>query len=264
MIVDTSDISGQMLATSGIWEPHVSAAMQNLLTSGDICVDVGASIGYFTLMASKLVGTAGHVYALEPSPETFAKLESNLALNDAPNVTALRVAAGASEGYALLSMPPRENAGKASIVGRVGDPLPGGRDSNRVTRVSMRALDSLITPVEWHKVRVVKIDVEGYEVEALRGLEPTFESGYKPTLIVEIHTSFKHETFGYMAELCSRFGLGARELVDDDRLDRLTVARSKIAELSVPVDLSSLPNGRNYTLLLYEQSAGSIAKPGHS
>lgn len=262
MIVDTSDISGQMLATSGIWEPHVSAAMQNLLTSGDTCVDVGANIGYFTLMASKLVGLQGHVYALEPSPETLARLESNLALNDTANVTSLRVAAGASEGYALLSMPPRENAGKAVIVGEVGDPLPCRHDSSQVRRVPMRTLDSVLPPATWHKVRVVKIDVEGYEVEVLRGLEPTLESGHKPTLIVEVHTSFKRGTFGYLADLCSRFGLEACELVDDGRRDRLSAARAKIAEVLVPVDLASNPSGRNYTLLVCEQAAGSIARAG--
>jgi hypothetical protein len=118
MTVDTSDLIGQVLAVSGVWEPHITAAFRELLASGDVCVDVGAHIGYFSLLASRLVGPHGHVYALEPAPATYAALRSNLELNGVTNVTALRVAAGDREREGLLHEDRPGNTGASSILPR--------------------------------------------------------------------------------------------------------------------------------------------------
>ncbi len=96
MRVDTTDVAGRMLATSGVWEPHVTAVVRSVLRPGDVVVDVGANIGYFTLLAARLVGSSGRVHALEPSVGTYERLVANLELNDAANVVPERVAAGVS------------------------------------------------------------------------------------------------------------------------------------------------------------------------
>ena len=129
MAVDTTDVMGRMLATSGVWEPAATAAFRSLLSPGDVCVDVGAHVGYYTLLASKLVGPAGHVFALEPAPSTFEALSSNLASNAVTNVTALRFAAGAAHGRAALYDPPSGNAGRASIASPAVSPSGGDRAS---------------------------------------------------------------------------------------------------------------------------------------
>src|SRR4029077_7247904 len=81
MHADTGEGMGRVLAATGVWEAHVTAVFTRLLSPGDVCVDVGAYTGYFTLLASKLVGNSGHVYALEPASQTRKELVSNLELN---------------------------------------------------------------------------------------------------------------------------------------------------------------------------------------
>ena len=105
MIADPPDPNGRALATTGLWEWNVSAAIRQNLGPGDVFVDVGANAGYYAALAARTVGDAGHVYALEPAPQTFRKLERNLDLNHFTNVTPLAVAAGAAEGEATLYGP---------------------------------------------------------------------------------------------------------------------------------------------------------------
>lgn len=82
LVVDTGDVVGRVLTASGVWELHVTEAFRRRLAPGDVCIDIGAHIGYYTLLASKLVGPGGHVYAFEPSPGVYGRLEKNLVRND--------------------------------------------------------------------------------------------------------------------------------------------------------------------------------------
>jgi len=90
------------------------------LAPGDAFVDVGANIGYFSLLASKLVGESGLVVAIEPSPTIFAVLESNLARNRAHNVRAVCVAASASTGMLRLFRGPDSNIGRTTVLADEG------------------------------------------------------------------------------------------------------------------------------------------------
>jgi FkbM family methyltransferase len=250
MLADTSDVPGRALATSGIWEPYVTAALRRLLSAGDVAVDVGSNAGYFTVLASRLVGPSGHVYALEPGAEAFAMLRRNLELNRVSNVTALPVAAGADEGRAPLFGPAPGNTATSSLR-RVPDPAtaPGGLAA---TEVAVRPLRSVLRPADLDRLRVVKIDVEGYEVEVLRGLEPIFDLGLRPALVVEVHESFDPDAPGYIVEFCERHRLQARWLVDDDTPDLRTAPADRVPvsrELGSPPDFTCIPRNR-YDVLL--------------
>ena len=96
MIVDTSDMMGRVLATSGVSEPHVPPpSFRSLLSAGDVSVDVGAP---HRLPHAPRVrdswARSGRVYAFEPSVTAYAALRANVSLNAAANVTTLRMAAG--------------------------------------------------------------------------------------------------------------------------------------------------------------------------
>jgi FkbM family methyltransferase len=203
MIVDTSDPIGRTIAASGVWEPGVTALFHGLLSPGDVCIDVGANVGYYTLLASRLVGPAGHVYALEPAPSAFIRLNDNLALNGVSNVTALATAAGAEEGHADLY----------SGSGNVGmSSIRHAHETWTATRVTVRPLPALVDPSELARVRLVKIDVEGFEVEVLRGLEPAFARGFAPAFIVELHTHRAPEAAPFIDAFARRHGLTAYRL----------------------------------------------------
>lgn len=217
MLVRTSDLLGRVLATSGVWEPHVTAAFRALLREGDVCVDAGAHIGYFTLMASRLVGRSGHVYALEPERETYSSLLTNLELNSATNVSALCVGAGSEDRLEPFFPSPLGNTGSAAFRHRWGDVRA---DQPTPRQAPVRTISSLVPVDELPRLRLVKIDVEGYELEALRGVAAVFESGHRPSLIVEIHGKVGRGAGPWLADLRSRYSLFAYTLRPESGADR--------------------------------------------
>jgi FkbM family methyltransferase len=150
----------------GAWEPNLSAWIQSTLSLGDAFIDVGANIGYFSLLAAKAVGTSGHVVAIEPMPTTFAGLAHHVRINSLDNVRLINEAAyGPGEPQVVtLYLAADHNIGGTSIVPR-WDP-----SESRTARVIARPLESMLSLEECRRARIIKIDVEGVEEEAVRGL----------------------------------------------------------------------------------------------
>ena len=142
------------------------ALLEALVRPGMHVVDVGANIGYCTMMFSSLVGERGRVWSIEPDPVNLLELEATVAENRlAGQVTVLPVAAGAGEGTVKFE------PGLNSCV------TPEGR-----SEVSVKSLDSL----QLDRVDLVKIDVEGYEGAVLEGALGTL-ARCQPTIFMELH-----------------------------------------------------------------------------
>lgn len=213
MIVRTSEPMGRVLAASGSWEPHVSAALGAFLSDGDVCVDVGANIGYDALFAMKLVGQAGRVYALEPSPATHRELVRNLELNQASNVVALQIAAADADGEVVLWDHPEGQSVRSAVS------MPGNLSQSPQTaavRVPAQTLASLVPGDELRRLRLVKIDVEGFEVEVLRGLAPVYLQGAQPAVLVELHRGAVEQAVALLRDLGARHALRLFKLVNDN------------------------------------------------
>ncbi len=116
MHVDGGDIVGRYLSYFGIWEPNLTAFIGERLKPGDVFVDVGANIGYFTLFASSLVGDEGGVVAVEVLPSVFDVLERNVRENDARNVRVLNVGAWDKEDQLQVFAEARGLAGTATLL----------------------------------------------------------------------------------------------------------------------------------------------------
>jgi FkbM family methyltransferase len=215
MRLDTTDSVGRVLSIGGIWEPPVTALFRSALSPGDVCVDVGANIGYFTLLAATLVGPNGRVYALEPAPDTHAALAASVELNGFSNVRALCVAAGEAEGEALLDN--HVHSVLSSIRGMRND-ATGEPDG---LTVPVRSLASVIESSDLPRLRLVKIDVEGYELEVLRGLEPVLAGGARPTVMVEVHAGRGKRAVPLLLDLIEKYDLKAYELAKGGTLARL-------------------------------------------
>lgn len=127
----------------------------------DTVVDVGANIGYFSLLASKAVGDSGRVIAFEPDPRTFGFLKSNLESNDARNVEAHRLAVSRTSGSLLLAQ------GKQDTMNRL---VADRDDADHVIHVEVISLDSLDIDTE---IGLLKVDAEGYDYEVLAGATKT-------------------------------------------------------------------------------------------
>jgi FkbM family methyltransferase len=232
MLVRTDDSIGRVLAISGVWEPNLTAPFVRLLSPGDVCVDIGAHIGYYTLLASRLVGRDGHVYAFEPSPVNYRSLSANLARNGVANVTALQAAVGATSTRADLYEGPGTNTGGATL-----SPVLGGRRGNQpIVDVEVRPVADSIPEAEWPRIRVVKIDVEGYEVEVLRGLDPVFARTGSLTVFLELNPKWIPEIPQDVDAFCRDQGFTVHRLRTGYSLDALFPG-----ELSEPEEVGSIP-----------------------
>jgi FkbM family methyltransferase len=133
---------------------------RNLLRPGDVAVDVGANIGAHTIPLAKMVGPTGRVHAFEPQARMFELLTENVGLNVLGNVEARQAALGAAPGTAKV--PPIDY----ETLGNFGGVAVNGADGDDVPLVT---IDSLELP----SVRLIKIDVEGMEVDVLQGAAAT-------------------------------------------------------------------------------------------
>jgi len=145
---------------NNVYEQHYAPKL------GDIVFDVGSHIGVFTLKASKLVGDAGCVYAFEPEPVNFTILRQNISLNNAQNVRISNKAISSSIGALRLNTDP-SNTGRNSV--RFLSHSEKEKDSS--IPVSSTTLDEIIQKYKLHKVDFLKLDVEGHELEVLRGAD---------------------------------------------------------------------------------------------
>jgi FkbM family methyltransferase len=169
--------AGYLLGTS---EPNVQEALATLLRIGMTFYDIGANVGFYSVIGARLVGPTGRVIAFEPLPENAERATYNARLNSLANVTVRREALGREdgEGHFLVSEEPTwgtlENANKTPnrLVGEM--PVP------------VRRLDSLVTGSQLPPPDVIKMDIEGGETDALEGsLETLFR--FRPILLVELH-----------------------------------------------------------------------------
>ena len=165
MVVDIRDFIGKCIYHFGVWEPGITAFLRRRLKPGDLFCDVGAHIGYHTLLAANAVGPDGVVVAIEPSPATARALRMNIAINDVRTVRVVEAAVAATPGTLSLYFGPPSNTGKTTTVEARGF-------TDRAT-VRAMPLEQILRPDEIRRVRLIKLDVEGAEGPILRHLLET-------------------------------------------------------------------------------------------
>jgi FkbM family methyltransferase len=143
----------------GMLEPGTTAVLQSLLHSGSVMIDVGGHIGTLTLPAARRTGPTGRVIALEPAPRLAALLRRTMALNHIDWVDVHECAAG--EAHATASFALSAKTGHNSLFPT--------RDTVQQIEVAVRTLDALVPPGT--RIDVVKIDVEGAELQVWRGMQ---------------------------------------------------------------------------------------------
>ncbi|MEU1804904.1 FkbM family methyltransferase [Streptomyces sp. NPDC019937] len=163
--VDTQDLIQRYLYLFGVWEPHMTRWLQRRLRPGDGFVDVGANIGYYSALASRLVGPGGTVVAVEASPTFHQLLLRHARRNGSTNIRALNAAVSDREELLTFVLASSRNMGANSIV-----PYDGPAEST--FDIAARPLPDLLTEEEIARARVIKIDVEGAEGGVVRGLVP--------------------------------------------------------------------------------------------
>ena len=184
LVVDTRDrLLAPWLLMDGLWESHVTGWMHDILQPGHTMVDVGANIGYFTVLAAQRVGPEGRVVAVEASPGLADILRRNVAMNGhLPTTTVWNRAAWSRAER--LKLHQRVHYGANSSLATAGeDHLDELADAEVVVEVEAVPLDDLLADLE--RIDVLKLDVEGAEVHALEGLSHTITAHPEMTLMVE-------------------------------------------------------------------------------
>jgi FkbM family methyltransferase len=161
----TLDIIQRYIYFFGAWEPNLTTWLMERLETGDVFVDVGANIGYYTLLAAQAVGERGAVIAIDASPGIFKLLERNVSINDVPNVRAVNAAVAEYLGRLPVFRAPDTNTGETTTLPMKGYELEA--------EVAAAPLSYILTPEEFRRARLVKIDVEGAEWPVLRGIFPS-------------------------------------------------------------------------------------------
>ncbi len=150
---------------------------------GENVVDVGAHIGLYSLIAAKRVGSSGKVIAIEPDPENFRILKKNISLNQLTNVEPLECAVYSAKEKLKLFLPELDQG--RTIFNTVMQDRAGM--SSNFLEVEANTLDNILSEYSMHRVNYLKIDVEGAELEVLKGAVNTLSSNKDITLIIEIH-----------------------------------------------------------------------------
>lgn len=198
MRCDPTDLIQSRILFFGHWEPNISRLIERILTAGDVFVDVGANVGYDTLLGAGLVGDEGGVVAIEASTRTFSALGANLALNQTKNVRGVCKAVSDCRGTAILHSGPYGNIGMATILDSKNRPRGDMREDVRTL-----PLDEILSPVERARTKLIKMDIEGAELPVIRRFLDTIDLYPADTcLIVEVSPC---ENGGGWAEQFSRF-----------------------------------------------------------
>lgn len=148
-------------------ERALAATMRARLSPGNVFVDAGANIGAATMLGRRLVGTQGRVIAIEMMPDTAARLRANLALNGYGDVAVVEAALAAEAGRTVTAAVQPGHAGRATLA------LADRLDAPRTVTVTTRTLADILADVP--RIDLLKIDLEGAELDALAGAEPVLD-----------------------------------------------------------------------------------------
>jgi FkbM family methyltransferase len=231
LLLDVGD--GQLGYLIGNPEPDVDLVLGALLGPELTFYDIGANVGYYTLIGARLVGPTGRVIAFEPAPRHLAKLLHNVALNYLGNVSVRSEALGDADGmgsFAISSIPGHHRLAAQTTA---SDRIVG------YVEVSVRRLDGLIEAEKLPLPDFIKMDIEGAEVKALIGAGETLRRS-RPALVIELHDTAR-EVASLLSEMDYRIYslMPGREpggshiiALPQERAD----LRKKIADFSAPFD----------------------------
>jgi FkbM family methyltransferase len=164
----------------GTTEPEVQAALDMLLRPGMTVYDIGANVGFHAISAARRVGPGARVVCFEPLSNNAKRIEYNASSNKFTNIQVVVTALGKSEGEAAFWTSRQPTWGKLASVGKKPDKFA------KEVKVRLRRLDSVVDELKLPPPALIKMDVEGSEIDVLEGARQTLER-YRPTLLIEAH-----------------------------------------------------------------------------
>ena len=178
--IDPVSLLGIALTNQGEHEHGMVQTLEKFLKPGDTFVDLGANEGYFTVIGARLCGPVGHVLAIEPQHRLLPVIDQNLKLNDLPQVQVLNAAISDQRGTATLHLTASTNSGGSGFHRHSKYKLP-------TQEIGTITLEEALDAHQMAQVDLMKVDIEGFEYEALLGSPKVFEQHRVKALALELH-----------------------------------------------------------------------------
>ena len=178
----------QSSMASGAYEPHQTEWVRSILRPGGRFVDVGASFGHYTSLASGIVGAEGRVFAFEPSPVAHASLLEMVADNGITNIELCQAAVGDREGEVEILLPPDDQLHSPSIF--------SCEDGFTPHRVPLVRLDAHAPLADGVPIDLIKIDVEGFEPNVIEGMRLLIARGMVRNISCEFNSGWLRRNAG--------------------------------------------------------------------
>lgn len=197
--VDTADVTiGAHLLLEGYWEMWLTRFIAGAVRPGEVAADVGANLGYYSLLLADLVGPEGRVYAVEPNPDVSALLKRSILLNGfAGRTRIVEAAAGAADGGTATLWVPDQSPGGASVL-EAAPMLPG-----KAHEVAVASLDSMLAAE--NRVDFIKIDAEGSEERIVAGMRRVLLA-HRPRVVLEFNPRWYENAAGFLDALGALYG----------------------------------------------------------
>jgi len=217
----------------GSFEPFETEIVKKLIKIGNNVLDIGANIGYFSLIFAKLVGNNGRVYAFEPEPENFRILKKNLEINHYNNTMAIQKAISDKNHTIKLFL--GENTSTHSIY--------QSSETSAFIDIESIKLDDF-SDIQNKRIDFIKIDIEGAEIDAFKGMKNVLQKNSQVTILSELNLY-----------LLNKFNKKPREYVEilndlDFEIFLLDSKKKKIVPFVLDEFLPTIQSGEHYVNLL--------------
>ena len=187
-IAKNSSSASNMLVSQNGYELNETKLLSGLIKPGWTVLDIGANFGWYSIHFSRLVDLSGKVFSFEPIPESYEELNLNIKLNSCQNIKTFNTALGNKDNIVSFGVP--------EIDGGLGASSQFLRCKKQI-QTTMRRLDDIIEEQNITKVDFIKADIEGGELDMLRGAEKVLEK-FKPIIMIEIVDVHCHR-FGHLS-----------------------------------------------------------------
>jgi FkbM family methyltransferase len=202
MFVDVGDTSlVPHLIMDGFWETPVTQCIARIVKEGDVCVDVGAHMGYYGILMSALAGGEGRTVAVEPNPGVARILKRTASINY-PGFAVWEGAISNVTGEAVIHIPKNKTGDSSLLLRR--DTESEGVDNQRVKVITM---DQLMSELSLHRMDVIKIDAEGAEPLIFEGMEGALANNPEIKIVMEFSPHLYSEVGRFNEYLLSRFDI---------------------------------------------------------
>jgi FkbM family methyltransferase len=170
------------LARWRVHEPFLTSWLARLVSKGMVVLDVGSNVGYYAVHEAALVGPRGLVVAVEPQPHAYKALLASIKANGLENVVAVRRAVSKASGSLEFAVSSFTNWSRVDVSA-------GGADLIEKINVEAGTVDELVDELGLRRLDLVRMDVEGHEVEMIQGMRETIER-FRPVICMELHVSY--------------------------------------------------------------------------